>query len=115
MSKKKEKSITLNIRGRDWKFSLISPLKFDKLHNQDGDKMRCGVTIIPSYEVHFKEWSMVDIRHELCHILYAMNRGETANPTQDQVEETMCQLVAYHHSDMGVWADRIAERFFAEE
>jgi hypothetical protein len=114
MSKRKEKSITLNIRGRDWKFSLISPVKFDKLHNGD-DLKRTGVTIIPSYEVHFKEWSVVDIRHEICHILYAMNRGETSDPTPDQVEETMCQLIAYHYSDIGVWVDRIAERFFAEE
>lgn len=114
MSKKKEKHITLNIRGRDWKFSLISPMKFDKLHNADGET-RTGVTIIPNYEVHFKEWSMVDIRHELGHVLYAMNRGETANPTPDQVEETMCQLIAYHHADMAVWADRIAERFFTED
>ena len=114
MSKRKEKKITLNIRGRDWTFSLISAMKFDKLHNAD-TKGRTGVTIIPSYEVHFKEWSMVDIRHELGHILYAMNRGETSDPTPDQVEEIMCQLIAFHHSDIGVWADRIAERFFTED
>jgi hypothetical protein len=109
------KEITLNIKGRDWKFKLLSDAKFNKLHNGDGGD-RPGVTMPPNYEVHFRksDWTLIDIRHELGHVLYHMSLTTSSDLTPDQVEETMCSIIGYHVPDIIVWSDRIAEKFQSE-
>lgn len=116
MAKNSRSSITLNIKGRDWEFILVPDKTFDKLHNQDGGA-RPAVTMPNQYRVEFRksDWCLVDIIHELGHVLYHMNESGTADLTADQVEETMCQLMARNYFDIGRYAGLIAEKFFGRE
>lgn len=109
-------TIIIEIKGRPWTFILMNDKKFDRLHNQD-DGNRTGVTLPHQYEVHFKksEWTIIDIRHEIGHILFHMSRNDTADLTAAQVEETMCQLIGHDAPEIVMWADRVAERFFGRE
>ena len=108
--------IILNIKGRDWKFLLLTDKRFDKLHNQEGE-LTTGMTLSNTYEVHFRksDWCVTDIRHELCHVLkHASNTG-TVDLSAEDMEELMCELVASNYSEIGLWSDRIAEKFFGRE
>ena len=109
-------TITIKIKGRPWNFTLITDRKFDKLHNED-DGGRTAVTLTNQYEVHFKksEWCVKDIRHELGHVLYIMSLTGSVGLTPDQVEETMCEIIGEHCSEIVMWSDRIAEKFFNRE
>lgn len=111
------KSISLNIKGRDWSFMLLSDKQFDRLHNSEDEGGRSGITLPISYECHFRksDWTIVDIRHELGHILYEMSLTTSSNLTPDQVEETMCSIIGTHSPEIILWSDRVAERFFSKE
>lgn len=112
-------SINLSIKGRDWTFSLLPDRSFDKLYNSDESKetITTAMTLVGQYEVHFRKssWTLVDIRHELGHVLYSMDHNNAAGLTPGQVEETMCEIVARNYADIGMWTDRIAEKFFGRE
>jgi hypothetical protein len=106
-------SLTLPIKGRDWQFVLLPDKTFDKLHNADGGG-RAGVTMPNQYIVHFRksDWCMVDIRHELGHVLKHMTHTGSVELSVDDMEELMCEIMASNYNEIGLWADRIAERFF---
>lgn len=112
----KNNQIIVNIKGRDWTFILMSDKAFDKLNNADGGS-RAGVTLPNQYICQFRksDWCLTDIIHEIGHILYHMSETATAGLTPDQVEETMCQLVAKNYFHIGLWASLIAEKFFGRE
>jgi hypothetical protein len=116
---KLKKTITLSIKGRDWVFTLLTDRAFDKLHNTDesNETVNTAMTLPNKYEVHFRksDWCLVDIRHELGHVLFAMDHNNAAGLTPGQVEEIMCEIIARNHPDIGMWTDRIAEKFFGEE
>lgn len=107
-------SIILLIKGREWTFKLFSDRAFNKLHNIEGNENNAAMTIPTMYEVHFakSDWCMVDIRHELGHVLYAMTQTASASHDPDQVEETMCEIIGQNAPEIILWSDRIAERFF---
>lgn len=115
MSKYKS-SIVLEIKGRPWTFILMPDKTFDKLHNQNGE-LQTGMTIASQYEVHFRksDWCIVDIRHELGHVLKIMTHTNSVDMTPDDMEEHMCELYASNFADVGVWTDRISEKFFGRE
>lgn len=106
-------NITLKIKGRDWKFLLLTDKTFDKIHNPNGEE-NAAMTLPNRFEVHFAKscWSLVDIRHELTHCFYAMSDVNSSDLTPSQVEETMCSIFGTHGPEMLVIADRIAECFF---
>lgn len=108
--------ISLEIKGRSWKFILLPDKRFDKLHNADGG-LQTGITMANQFEVHFRksDWCITDIRHELCHVLKHMSHTSTVDLTAEDTEELMCELVASNYSEIGVWSDRIAEKFFGRE
>ena len=108
-------SITILVKGREWKFSLLSDRVFDKLHNSEPENDQNGaMTLPPKYEVHFPKssWNIIDIRHELGHVFYTMADVGSSNLTPDQVEETMCTIIGQNHAEIGLIADRVAECFF---
>lgn len=109
-------SITLPIKGRDWQFILMPDKSFDKLHNPNGEA-NTGMTLPNKYSVHFKksDWCITDIRHELCHVLRHMTHAHTMEISVDDMEEHMCQILASNYHEIGLWSDRIAERFFNRE
>jgi hypothetical protein len=113
MSKAKViKEITLSIKGRDWSFKLLTDASFNKLHNYD-DGDRPAVTMPQQYEVHFRksDWTVIDIRHELGHVYYAMSDNESADPTPGQVEEQMCTIIGNYLADIAYYLDRIVEKW----
>lgn len=116
MAKFKEITVTLDIKGRSWTFILMSDAKFDKINNPEGEA-HTAMTVQRQYEVHFKksEWTVIDIRHEIGHILYYMNQTDTADLKPDDVEEVMCQIIGHNAPEIVTWADRVAEKFFGRE
>lgn len=104
--------ITINIKGRDWKFILMTDKRFDRLYNVE-DNGNAAMTLPTTYEVHFRksDWDVVTIRHELLHVLYNMSLTGSAGMEPDQVEETCAEIVAHHAIEIIFWADRITEKF----
>jgi hypothetical protein len=117
MASKSEKKITLNIKGRNWTFVLMADKAFDKLHNSnelEEHNNNVAMTVPATYEVHFRKssWCLKDIRHEIGHMLYSMSLVNSANHKPDQVEETFCEIIGEHCSEIIFWSDLIADRFF---
>jgi hypothetical protein len=110
------KQIILNIKGRDWAFMLIPDRKFDKLYNQN-DEGNIAMTLVGQYTVHFRksDWCTTTIRHEIFHVLYAMDHNVAADLSPLQVEETCCEIMARNYNEIGLWSDRIAENFFGRD
>jgi hypothetical protein len=108
--------ITINIKGRDWKFVLMPDKRFDKLYNPN-DEGNAAMTVPAIYEVHFAKahWDVATIRHELLHVLFSMSLTGSAGLEPDQVEETCAEIVAQHAIEIVFWADRITERFLGRE
>src|SRR5687767_3210535 len=102
------KEIILNIKGRDWKFILLTDKRFDKLHNDEDGGSRAGVTLTNQYECHFRksDWCIKDIRHELGHVLFIMSLTGSAGLTPDQTEETMCEIIGQHCAEIIAWSDK---------
>ena len=115
MSKAK-RSITLEIKGRPWTFTLMPDKAFDKLHNVDGGS-RTGMTWASQYRVDFRasDWTLTDIIHELGHVVYAMAPTRSADLSVADVEETMCDIYSTDYFDIRLWSSRIAECFFGRE
>jgi len=105
--------IDIKVKGRLWKFMLLTDRSYNKLHNPNGESSN-AMTIPSRYEVHFPKssWNIVDIRHELSHCFYSMSAVNSSDLTPDQVEETMCSIFGYHAPEMVMLADRVAECFF---
>lgn len=103
----------IKVKGRLWKFILMTDRAFDKLHNANGGQ-NAAMTISTKYEVHFPKscWDIVNIRHELGHVFYTMSSVNSSDLTPLQVEETMCSIFGSHGPEMMLIADRVAECFF---
>jgi hypothetical protein len=105
--------ITIQIKGRGWTFKLFSDRNFDKLHNPNGDENNAGMTVFSQYEVHFpkSEWGLVELRHEIGHILKFMSNTHSAELDAFQVEENMCDIIGAHGPEICFWAEQVAEKF----
>lgn len=105
--------IVIPIKGRNWTFMLLSDRIFDKTHNPEGDEGNAGMTVFSQYEAHFakSEWSLIDIRHEIGHILRFMGNTTSSTLDADQTEELMCEIIGHHSLEICMWADQVAERF----
>jgi hypothetical protein len=110
-------SITLPIRDRNWTFVLMTDKAFDKLHNTAENENNTAMTLANQYVVHFRksDWCFTDIIHELGHVYMTMNDAHVANLKPEQVEETMCQIMARNYFDIGRNASLITEKFFGRE
>jgi len=111
-----ELKLTLPIKGREWEFILMGDKRFDKLYNPNGEG-NVAMTLPNQYKVHFKktDWCNADIIHELGHVLLTMSHMRSANVTVDDMEEIMCDIYAENYAEIGLWASRIAEKFFNRE
>lgn len=109
-------AIMLEIKGRNWEFVLMTDKAFDKIHNPNGES-NTAFTMVNQYRVEFRktDWCLVDIIHELGHVLYSMAPTRSANLEPGQVEETMCDVYSSDYFMIGVWAGLITEKFFARE
>lgn len=108
--------ITINIKGRDWKFVLMPDKRFDKIHNSNDDG-NVAMTCPTIYEVHFRksDWDPATIRHEILHVLFNMSLVGSAELTATQVQETCAEIVGQHSIEIVLWSDRITEKFLGRE
>lgn len=106
------KELVLNVKGRDWTFSMLNDSTFNKHHNDDGG-CRPAVTMPGTFEVHFRrsDWTVKDVRHELGHVFFTMSDTQSSDLTADQVEEQMCTIIGDYYADIGFYADRIIEKW----
>lgn len=113
---KNRTSITLSIKGRDWEFILIPDKTFDKLHNSEGES-NTAMTMTNQYRTEFRksDWCLIDIIHELGHIIFSLSPTRSANLSTDDVEETMCDIYSSDYFEIGRLAGLIAEKFFGRE
>jgi hypothetical protein len=113
---KHELKITLQIKGRDWEFSIIPDKTFDKIHNPN-DEGHSAMTLPNQYKVQFRksDWCIKDIRHELGHVLKHMSHTGSVDLSAADMEELMCDQYASNYADVGLWTDKIAEKFFGRE
>ena len=109
------KEITIQIKGRDWRFILMTDRRFDRLHNPE-DEGNMAMTIEGTYEVHFRksDWSLPAIRHELLHVLYFASLVGSTDISRDDVQEICAEIVGEHGPEICLWADRIATKFIGE-
>jgi hypothetical protein len=110
-------SITIQIKGRDWTFQLLTDRRFDKLYNTDTEDTSGAITLPTVYEVHFRRsnWDIVTIRHELLHVLYNMSLVSSTSLSVTDVQELCAEIVGHHSSEIILWSDRIAEKFLGRE
>jgi len=106
------------VKGRKWRFILMTDRAFDKLHNSNEDESlnhNAAMTVPAKYEVHFpkSEWNIVDIRHELTHCYFYMSGTNSSELTPLQVEETLCEIMGKNGPELVMNADRVAECFFS--
>lgn len=101
--------IIINIKGRDWKFSLLPDKKFDKLHGEENVAM----TIPDSLEVHFKKsvWDAKTIKHELLHVIFAMSLVGSTDLSPTDVEEICAEIVGEHCEEIILWSSKITHHF----
>lgn len=109
-------SIVLEIKGRSWEFSLVPDKTFDKLHNPEGEG-NTAMTMVNQYKTDFRksDWCLVDIIHELGHVIYSLSPTRSANLTTNDVEEVMCDIYSTDYFIIGHWAGLISEKFFGRE
>lgn len=108
--------ISINIKGRDWRFLLLPDKRFDKIHNPSDDG-NVAMTLPTQYEVHFRrsDWDAATIRHEMLHVLYNMSLVGSANLDVTDVQEICAEIVGQHLPEMVLWTDRIIEKFLGRE
>ena len=107
-------TILINVKGSDWTFKLFTDRAFNKLHNPTGEENNAAMTLLNIREVHFSksDWCLVDLRHELVHVFYAMTHTSSSDHDPLQVEETIAEIIGQNYSEIGVISDKVAERFF---
>lgn len=110
-------NITIPIKGRNWKFTLLTDKRYDRLYNSDPDELSAAITLPAIYEVHFRKsnWDLVCIRHELLHVLYNMSLVSSTSMSTEDVQELCAEIVGHHTLEIALWSDQIAERFLGRE
>lgn len=105
-------SITINIKGRDWTFKLLSDRVFNKQHNPE-DEGNAAMTLQSKYEVHFRksDWSPNAIKHEIGHVLHFASLVGSSDLSAEDSVELMCEIIGEHTEEILLWSNRITERF----
>ena len=107
-------NITINIKGRDWKFVVIADKTFDKKFNAiPGDDDGCAITLNDDKTVFIKKSSihLPVIRHEIMHILVFSSLVESSSLTALQMEELCCEIVGEHGQELNLWAEKVMNFF----
>lgn len=109
-------TLVLNIKGRDWTFTLLTDKAFDKLHNPNAEG-NTAMTMTNQYRTEFRksDWCVTDIIHELGHVVYSLSPTRSADLSSGDVEEIMCDIYSTDYFQIGVWTGLIAEKFFGRE
>lgn len=105
--------VIVNIKGKDWKYILLSDRAYDKLHGDTSN----GITLPEECEVHVRKSALNTniLRHETSHIFHFSSLVETASLTALQTEEIMCEIFGEHgHEILGI-ADFVLNRFLLKK
>ncbi len=109
---KKKRTLTVQIKGADWKVVAMPSAMFKRAN---GD---CGAVTYPEdQEMHFNLNSFNPglVRHELIHAYVSASNVESASPTADQIEELAASIYQYHGPEMSQLVDRIVTFMLKEE
>ena len=102
--------ISLNIKGRDWYFILLSDKVFDKRFppEQDGDET-CAVAEPKESAVYLKKslLTIPTIRHEIFHILVFSSLIESSSLDRLQMEELGAEIMGEHALEVCIWAEKV--------
>jgi len=109
-----KKSITLNIKGTDWKFVSLTAKQFEKENPPDNDDYidhACADN--EKHTVFFKKEmiSAHTIRHELQHVLVFESLIESSDLNAHQMEDLCCEIVGKHNREIEAWTIQILEAF----
>lgn len=97
-----------SINSIDWDFFLVS----DKVYKAKLGKDSAALCFFDKKQVYFckSEFSIRTIIHELIHCLVETHNLQSAELSEDQFEEFMCELCSNYYYKIGLWADEIFEK-----
>lgn len=105
--------VIVNIKGKDWKYKLLSDKTYDKLHGDTSN----GITLPDECEVHIRKSTMNSniLRHESFHVFYFSSLVETADLTALQTEEIACEIFGEHGPEMMSICDYVLNKFLLKK
>jgi hypothetical protein len=105
------KSITLQIKGRDWTFQVLTDKVYTKKFGDDSMAM----TVEKEKKVYFNktDFNLPTIRHELLHVLVYSSLVESSELTSIQMEELCAEIVGEHGLELIVWSEKILNFFLS--
>jgi hypothetical protein len=103
------KTLTLNIKGRDWVFQVLPEKAYVKKFNDDS----MAITIEKEKSVYFNkpDFNLVTIRHELLHVLVFSSLVESSELSSEQMEELCAEITGEHGLEIIVWSEKILNHF----
>lgn len=106
---KKANSITLSIKGVDWKFYAQTDASYRRSHGKDSD----AVTYPHDRDCYFNKSRLLPgtVRHELMHVFVASSGTNSANLTVEQMEELAAEIFEQHGPEMNVLVDKLLDFF----
>lgn len=104
--------IIVTVKGRDWKFLLLTDRVFDKAHNSE-DEGTIANTIEDKREVHFRKTDFTPkaVKHELAHVLHFESLVGSSELSPADSIELMCEIVGEHCEEIILWSNKITEYF----
>lgn len=106
---KSNPNITLNIKGRNWHFIVLTDKMFDKKFTSSEDDETHAVTEPKENTVYFKKslLTIPTIRHELFHVLIYSSLIESSSLDRLQMEELGAEIMGEHASEVVLWAETV--------
>jgi len=108
----KSKEMTLQIKGVDWKFKLISENSYRRKFGAGSD----AATDVKSREVvfHPNGLSMNTIKHELFHTLVDSSDTYSMEMSLSNFEELCAVLFATYNLQVEIWAEQLIDYFIGD-
>jgi hypothetical protein len=92
------KGITVNIKGTDWRFNLLSQTQYNKKYNDD----TCGTTDPDSFIVDFNKprFDFSSVIHELEHCFVFSSHVDSMDIDKHDMEELCCEINGAHITEI---------------
>lgn len=102
---KKQKQLTVNIKGHDWLVVGMTSSAYVRKHGNDSG----AIMNFQERKMFFNLSSVTPyyVRHEVLHAFVSSSSTASARLTVDQIEELCADLYGEHGPEMDVIADKI--------
>lgn len=103
----KNKSLTINIKGINWKIFVQTPSAYKKKHGSDSD----AITYTSDREVFFQKGHVKfgTCLHEVWHCYITSSSINSASLTKDQFEELCAEILEEHYFEIGENAKKVMD------